>query len=212
MAERASDINYESSFRDDIMARPRPDLASKKRLRIDEDFTEEVVHTKIAYGDAKSTAAGVSGSHIDVSEATARTWERDDCLLRQATAIQTFEKPKQTHIAEDGSRIGCPAEETIVYLGWESDSNCGFTLAPQVFDVCPFFLSKWGKPKGELKRKIHLWLQSEKYGLTFNKSYIANFVFWDLDDVFYGSARFLSIRMFHFRCFGNSVFSFVVRF
>ena len=43
-----------------------------------------------------------------------------------------FENPGDVHVAEDGSRVGEPAEETIVYFAWDSRSGLAAVLPPQV--------------------------------------------------------------------------------
>lgn len=40
--------------------------------------------------------------------------------------------PRIICVAEDGSRIGAPAQESVLYLGWVARQDCGFFLPPQV--------------------------------------------------------------------------------
>ncbi len=53
-------------------------------------------------------------------------------LERQAQNFETSAEPSDVHIGEDGSRLGTPAEETVIYFVFEGKSQKGFVLPPRV--------------------------------------------------------------------------------
>ena len=56
-------------------------------------------------------------------------------LRRQAQSYAAFSCPRDVHVVEDGSRVGSPAEETVVYLLWEASTGFGCVCPPQVMSI-----------------------------------------------------------------------------
>ncbi len=72
-------------------------------------------------------------NEIPVTVAATRRWEATNSLQRRACAFRTLPEAPQAHVAEDGSRLGTPPEETIVYLLWEAYLNTSAVPPVQVF-------------------------------------------------------------------------------
>lgn len=111
--------------------RARPPGA-KQRARADEHFLEDLVTKKVRRGEAASAAHGSRGAEVNFSESGARAAELKEICLFHCAQVRTCQELGQVHMCEDGSRLGWPSEETIIYLGWNALTDFGILPSPQV--------------------------------------------------------------------------------
>jgi len=109
-----------------------PMQGPKRKLRVDEDlrhhYSQGSVRSKRVHSGAQLAKATA-----DVAVETARRWDDQTLLQYRAAAWATFEEGNIVSIASDGSRIGDPAEETIVFIAWDAKSDRAVFLPPQAF-------------------------------------------------------------------------------
>ena len=103
-----------------------------KRQRVDEDYKRTVVVNAVSAGRAKCASQLIRAHGPGVDTTCGARWEEDDCLKLMAAAMLDFKTITHLHVCEDGSRIGKPAQETIVYLAWSAFSQKATYPPPQV--------------------------------------------------------------------------------
>lgn len=113
--------------------RHRPLLEAKtKRMRIDEDYKYDATVTRMHDRSVPNTGRALRGDGLGVAPAVGRRWEAEICLEHQAAMRMSFATTRVTHVTEDGSRLGDPAEETVIYLAWSADTDIAGVPPPQV--------------------------------------------------------------------------------
>lgn len=124
---RSPEINAKSDLRH------RPLLArGTKRLRVDEDYKANAAVKRLCLREAPNVARAIRADGLGCSASNGRHWEISVCLEHQAACRAQLSGARVLHITEDGSRVGDPAEETVIYLAWVGDLNLGGYLPPQV--------------------------------------------------------------------------------
>lgn len=142
---------------DDGLAESVPSIAPHKvnrkrgadgRLkRIDDTFSSFAL-TKIAKqsrgGNGKQLCKvdGCNGS-------TYKQWVLKELASYLIATNRAVEAPATVVIAEDAARLGSPAKETVIMVGWESNSGHGFVLPPQV----PLGFVRWSLSGGCVAHK-----------------------------------------------------------
>ena len=104
-----------------------------KRGRVDDEFKRLVAMDNIRRGRASSACEAVRSLGADVGGSSGRAWEEGVLLQQNAADIGKFSRPQHVRVAEDGSRIGTPGEESIQYFCWEGSTNLATCWAPQVY-------------------------------------------------------------------------------
>lgn len=104
--------------------------SGKRKARVDEDFIElvsqeKVRQKKIHCGSQLARATG------DVPESACRAWDEQFLCRYQAEAWKQFASATFVSVAEDGKRIGQPAEETQMYVAWTPTGDKAAVLPPQ---------------------------------------------------------------------------------
>lgn len=116
--------------------RRRPRLGDdRKRRRVDEDYKQTVCIDMIRSKDAPNAGRLIKVDRVGCCVSNGRHWEADVCKMHQSASLLSFDGGRFFHVAEDGSRCGHPAEETIVYLLWEEAKKLSAVLPPQVVGV-----------------------------------------------------------------------------
>lgn len=118
----------------DALAEQTPALGcARKRPRIDEDLRRAVVNTVVREGRASSGAAWARATG-SVAGSSCGRWEQDEMKAYLAAANKLLgDGVSVVSIVEDASRIGDPAEDTMVYLAWSGKHDTGFYPPVQVF-------------------------------------------------------------------------------
>ena len=105
----------------------------QKRLRVDEDLKRYMTVDAVSAGRFHSAAQGLRmigfGHHASNSGAQ---WEEQGLQLYLTASWQGFEGGGVTCVANDGKRLGNPAEETEVFLCWHGKSNVSTVTPPMV--------------------------------------------------------------------------------
>jgi hypothetical protein len=103
-----------------------------KRGRISEEFKYEMTVAKIQRGETSSARVGVRSSGSGVSTSAGMAWEEAFILGQNAADLHAFSNPIHVRVAEDASRAGTPAEDTMLYFCWEASTDLASVWAPQV--------------------------------------------------------------------------------
>lgn len=103
---------------------------TKRKLRVDEEYKLEVGNGLVCKKRVHSGAQYVKATG-DFGESAPRKWEGTTMLQYRAAAMDTCTKGQVVWVASDGSRVGQPAEETLVSLLWDQASDRGIVLPPQ---------------------------------------------------------------------------------
>lgn len=133
----ASDIDGRIAAEDETLGlksdvRRRPRLGdSRKRRRVDEDYKQTVCLDMVANKLSPNAGKLIKFDGVGCVTSNGRHWEADVCKLHLTGSLMSFMEGSIFHVAEDGSRCGHPAEETIIYLAWEASSNLAAVLPPQ---------------------------------------------------------------------------------
>lgn len=107
----------------------------QKKRHIDEDYKYETSVLAVRRRDGPNTARILRGDGLGATSSSGRYWEGQLCLEHRAACMASFESARIIHICEDGSRLGDPAEETIVYIAWSADLMCAGFPPPQVESI-----------------------------------------------------------------------------
>ncbi len=97
---------------------------------MDEDFRYEMVVGKVLRGETHGAAEGLR--HKGLKPSVGPQWEEQQMCVKQAASFIAFADAKRVHLSSDGSRVGCPAEETVASIAWDSDDNVGAVPPPIV--------------------------------------------------------------------------------
>lgn len=102
----------------------------KRKLRIDEDYKRYLVSEAVA---AKRAHCGAQYAKTtgDVHPETARKWDEAHMANYIAAAWHTMGSSTLVSLACDASKVGNPAEETVMFLAWDMESNKAVVLPPQ---------------------------------------------------------------------------------
>lgn len=92
---------------------------SKRKLRVDDDYKREVSTVIVAAKRVHSGAQYLRATD-EFPESSARRWESSYVLQYRAATIKMCEGCDLIWIASDASRVGQPAEETLVTMLWDS--------------------------------------------------------------------------------------------
>ena len=103
-------------------------LARPKRMRIDEDLKKLVVGTGGSSGGA--TLLRCLG---DFDPSLAADWSEEMCSTYVSAMWLECGKARVIGLAPDGSRLGNPSEETVVYPAFAADIGYSAWLPPQAF-------------------------------------------------------------------------------
>lgn len=127
-----------------------------KRPRIDEDLKRVVATSCVQEGRVASGAAWARATKR-VSASSTRSWEHT-AMRTYMVAGSRLMKDGVTvlSLVEDASRIGDPAEDTMVYLAWSGKHNTGLYLPVQAdWGRCRAMgCSSWGGSGFGLRRGI----------------------------------------------------------
>lgn len=101
-----------------------------RKLRIDEDYKRYLVSEAVA---AKRAHCGAQYAKTtgDVHHETARKWDEAHMANYIAAAWHTMGSSTLVSLACDASKVGNPAEETVMFLAWDMESNKAVVLPPQ---------------------------------------------------------------------------------
>lgn len=127
---RAAQDDESLGLKDDLRHRPLM-CTPRKRMRIDEDYKHHTAVEVQQQRAAPNAARVIRGEGLGCTEANGRHWEAQVCSKHQLACEHAFEASRVCHLAEDGSRLGNPAEETIIYLAWSADLNIAGVPPPQ---------------------------------------------------------------------------------
>ena len=103
--------------------------------KIDEDFTAELVHVT---ADSVSSAPAIQKKILDGGRTDNRRLHWNKRGYRRAQMSRVYEKSKSVTIIDDGSNIGKPAEDTVMYAMFvrqktaEGANHFGTWMMPQV--------------------------------------------------------------------------------
>lgn len=100
--------------------------ARPKRMRIDEDLKKLV-----ASSNAGGGGANMLRSIGSLSASLAAKWSTIECSHYISASWMTFNSARIIGVAPDGSRLGNPSEETIVYTMFSPDKGMSCWLPPQ---------------------------------------------------------------------------------
>lgn len=105
----------------------------QKRRRLDEDMRRAVADVGRTGGGA---ATGAEWCRVDgqLSRQHGHSLQLRSLREYQATAWLSWRDCRYLSIAFDGSRLGEPALDMLIILGWSEDKQCGFWCAPQASD------------------------------------------------------------------------------
>jgi hypothetical protein len=106
------------------------DRRTNKRRRVDESFKESVINATLQQKRARSGAAALRAMSSDVHPQTAHKWEATFMSAYQVATFRANETSSVYAVLEDGCRLGEPAEETQLYLGWNAECDVGIVHPP----------------------------------------------------------------------------------
>ena len=104
--------------------------AGARRQRIDEDYKRAVVEDTVSSGAARTPRALMKADGIAEPDDVAK-WTELHTLQRQSAAWLTFRNVQHLGLCGDASRLGNPAEETLMMAAWSGDASRGCWLPPQ---------------------------------------------------------------------------------
>eukprot|EP00969_Alexandrium_andersonii_P301053 13309856-Alexandrium_andersonii.AAC.1 len=81
-------------------------------------------------GSTRSAAQSLT-QEKGVGQSAGRRWEEQDCCIRQAAAQLAFEDAQHLRARCDASKLGSPAEETVLYFLWAGKEDLADVGAPQ---------------------------------------------------------------------------------
>lgn len=128
--ERALNDDASIGFNDDVQRRATV-ASSRKRFRVDEDYKHEAAARKLKMHQEANAGRAIRTDGSQVAVTNGRWWEAQVCLEHQAGCLHELEGTRILHICKDGSRLGEPAEETIVYLARAALENMAGIPPPQ---------------------------------------------------------------------------------
>jgi hypothetical protein len=103
----------------------------QKRRRIDEDLRQAMTMQMVSDGRAAS-AASMARAMGQVTPSRGPAWEKEAMMQYLVNGWSRFRHLSTLSICMDGSRMGCPAEETVTYLCFCPAVNASMWLPSQV--------------------------------------------------------------------------------
>ena len=129
-ASKDLDIGRELALRE-------PSTTGKRGREIDDDLKNAVLQ-KVARGDSANVNQLIR-THLGAGhDPGGYGWIRQDLLRYQAAAWMSGPSVRCLSVASDGSKIGSPAEETVIYSAWfprPKTSGFGVWMIPQAQHV-----------------------------------------------------------------------------
>lgn len=129
---RAAKLHPELGLKDDLKRRRLLSVSAGKRMRVDEDYKHQTAVARLVLRDGPNAGRLIKGDDVGCSSSNGRHWEAKVCLAHQAACLAAFADSRVVHLCEDGSRLGDPAEETIVYVVWAACEDLAGFPPPQV--------------------------------------------------------------------------------
>ena len=103
----------------------------QKKRRIDEDLRQAMAIQMVSEKRA-SSAASMARALGQVSPSLGQAWEKEAMKQYLMNGWSCFRHLNTLSICMDGSRLGCPAEETVTYLCFCPAVNVSMWLPSQV--------------------------------------------------------------------------------
>ncbi len=104
-----------------------------RKRRYDEDVKLAVTQQVVAEKLGSSMTAYARHPKSGLEAKTVASWERRSLAWYTAATFEAFGCAQDISLAMDGSRLGSPAEETLLFAAFSRDVGKGCMPPPQVF-------------------------------------------------------------------------------